>query len=195
MTNPSATFTLQSNSNDNDGIKKDNMYEKYIIVQNQTLQDEIIKCYAKSSSLQKELEDLEKESDRMENKITNLKNLLKNFHEIDKLRKELCQNHVSIDSLKNHQIHDNQYKTKTFFYYKSSISAILMAFLFFKFYLFDYIILWLMFSTIYYIEYYTIKLNKIDPNTALLNSNKELTTEISKILKGQDYIHEFLDSQ
>ena len=69
-----------------------NAYEKYVIVQNDTLLQKNTGLHNENMELKKHIDTLEDENERMEKSVRYMKGLLKNFSELDKLRIKMDKN-------------------------------------------------------------------------------------------------------
>lgn len=87
MTSDAETkYTIYLDSSNKDKIlNNSNTYEKYVILQNETLHIKVNELQNKVNNLESSIEDLEDDNDRMEKSKVYTKNLLKNFAELDKL--------------------------------------------------------------------------------------------------------------
>lgn len=168
--------------------------EKYIITLNDTLQTKQKEDLLTIHALEQKIEEMEDEVESLEKKNSYLKSLLKNFHEMNKMSKELSKNNIVM--------RENTAISLNFFKYRATkhlryLEALLMIFLgiFYEFYPIDYTFnVFIMLVIIVSFQESTL-MNLIIPTLPeKANRNKELVTEIEKINKSQDYIHEFIDN-
>jgi hypothetical protein len=178
---------------DNENTQNDYV-EKYIISLNDTLQTKQKEDMLTINTLEQKIEEMEEEVDSLEKKNSYLKSLLKNFHEMNKMSKELSKNNILI--------RENIEVSVTFFKYRATkhlryLETLLIIFLgiFYEFYPVNYTFnVFIMLIIIVSFQESTL-MNLIIPTLpGKENRNKELTTEIEKINKSQDYIHEFIDN-
>lgn len=168
--------------------------ENYVITLNNTLQSKQKEDMLNIHDLEQKIEEMEDEIDSLEKKNSYLKSLLKNFHEMNKMSKELSKNNIFIK--------ENIEVSVNFFKYRATkhlryLETLLMIFLgiFYEFYALDYTVnVFIMLVIIVAFQESTL-MNLIIPSfPEKENKNKEIITEISKINKSQDYIHEFIDN-
>lgn len=175
--------------NKNENAKEEDIYKNYILEQNNVLHNENIHFRKEIEALNAKIEELEDQEDFNTKRSSNLKGLLKNFHEIDKLRCERIKIN-DIDDL-NAVKYIQEFKTHKLFLEISSI---------FLFVLFLFIFDFLTALTVSAIGVVNIAHNQtLFKKLLLLRKNNRNTTQIdnkiTEIVKAQDYIHEFLDSQ
>lgn len=173
---------------------QDHEYLTYVINVNNTLQSKQKEDMLNIHDLEQKIEEMEDEVDSVEKKNSYLKSLLKNFHEMNKMSKELSKNNIFIK--------ENIEVSVNFFKYRATkhlryLETLLMIFLgiFYEFYALDYTVnVFIMLVIIVAFQESTL-MNLIIPSfPEKENKNKEIITEISKINKSQDYIHEFIDN-
>jgi len=176
-------------------LKDASPHEKYIILQNDTLQVDIREHLLAIQKLHNRVEELEDTEERAETRISNIKGLLKNFHEMDKCRQELERNQREIIVNSNADMKSFRWRATR---HLRILEAVLLLFLAvcFEFFAFTNLLPTLMCimtvvsfqeSTLYNLPalQYKEQENKIE----------ELETDIKKTINAQDYIHEFLDQQ
>jgi hypothetical protein len=175
-------------------IEGANVYESYIILQNNTLHSQNRKLLEQVKVLETRLEELENIEDRADVRNNNLKGLLKNFHEMDKWRKEVEKNLKEI--IKNTEMEVEFFRWRATRHLRI-FESIILCFLAIWFETLELI------SFINILSFAMIVVSFQEAtlaNVPLLiyeeeNKIKELTNEIKKAVKAQDYIHEFLDQQ
>lgn len=187
-----------------DSAKKDKIlgdaktYEKYVILQNETLHNKVNELQEKINCLDSTIEGLEDDNDRMEKSKGYTKNLLKNFSELDKLNikwREESNKHYK--EIKNKQ--KNFIKTTTqvimlfevlftvylaiYFYYLNSIFGVFVRGVLYIFFI--YLSREFYFITLKYVEFDLIE------KTSKVKTIKE---DIKKINDCYDFINEYIDN-
>lgn len=178
------------------GDEKDNSdcAEKYIILLNDTLQMKQKEDMLTIHTLEQKNEELEEDIESLEKKNAYLKSLLKNFHEMNKMNKELSQNNIYIKENIEVSLNFFKYRATKHLRYLEGLLIIFLA-IFYEFYPIDYAInIFIMLSIIVAFQESTLMNLHIPIFSEKENRNKEITSEIEKINKAQDYIHEFIDN-
>lgn len=170
-------------------------YEKYIILMNDTLQKENRDNVSKIKELEDKIEEMESELGSSEIRNNNIKGLLKNFHEIDKWRREksdieteiLVKTLISIQKFKKSSEHN--FQLLQFFL----VTLFTISFYFFSiFQLLDILVISAIIIAFINNSIKNLKLPHFPNKQKRVD---EINEEITKTLKAQDYIHEFLDNQ
>lgn len=167
--------------------------EKYIILMNDTLQADNKRLTKQIDELENQVEELEGDIERMDKGKACLKGMLNNFNEIDKLSKQI----VKIEKEMRCDTVDHINKNKKTFYELLRITEIVFVAILLVSYYFN-------INTSYFITPLAIlcflnietNISSIEPprfpdKEARL---KELAKEIIEANKGQDYIHELIES-
>jgi hypothetical protein len=178
-------------SNKEDRVK-DTSYEQYIISQNQSLHEENRQLTKHLLELESLIEEHESDNSNADKRINLMKGLLKNFHEMNKMRKSqyiLSRDLTSISRTTFHRYKENIDGVIASTYVFSFLSLILY------YYYFD---LYKFFAVFVYVFFICCILGS---RGIILPCTKHIEKEIASIqhtidetTKGQDYIHEFLDS-
>jgi hypothetical protein len=176
-------------------IEGANVHESYIILQNNTLHTQNRKLLEQVKVLETRLEELENIEDRADVRNNNLKGLLKNFHEMDKWRKEVEKNLKEIIKNSEMEVEFFRWRATRHLRIFESIVLCFLAICFETLELIPFINI-LSFAMIV-ISFQEATLGNIPLLIYEKEENrvKELTNEITKAVKAQDYIHEFLDQQ
>ena len=167
--------------------------EKYIILMNDTLQADNKRLTKQIDELENQVEELEGDIERMDKGKACLKGMLSNFNEIDKLSKQI----VKIEKEMRCDTVDHINKNKKSFYELLRITEIVFVAILLVSYYFN-------INTSYFITPLAILcfLN-IETNISSIQPPrfpdkearlKELAKEIIEANKGQDYIHELIES-
>ena len=167
--------------------------EKYIILMNDTLQADNKRLTKQIDVLENQVEELEGDIERMDKGKACLKGMLNNFNEIDKLSKQI----VKIEKEMRCDTVDHINKNKKTFYELLRITEVIFVAILLVSYYFN-------INTSYFITPLAIlcflnietNISSIEPprfpdKEARL---KELAKEIIEANKGQDYIHELIES-
>jgi len=167
--------------------------EKYIILMNDTLQADNKRLTKQIDELENQVEELEGDIERMDKGKACLKGMLNNFNEIDKLSKQI----VKIEKEMRCDTVDHINKNKKSFYEILRITEVVFVAILLVSYYFN-------INTSYFITPLAILcfLN-IETNISSIQPPrfpdkearlKELAKEIIEANKGQDYIHELIES-
>lgn len=174
-----------------------NAYEKYVIVQNDTLLQKNAELHNENMELKKHIDTLEDENERMEKGTRYMKGLLKNFSELDKLRIELDKNKSEL-CLKSSNIHKSY--VKDFGVDVRIIECIISVIMLFGVYLNIFNILFFTIGTVFitYLEKNKKLLDNLQINDLLnLSKNKklmEIEKSIKEITDAYDFIYECIDN-
>ena len=173
----------------------DEIYKLYIIEQNNVLHKENLQLREEVIELKNSLELSEEQDDFNTKRSSNLKGMIKNFHEIDKYRLDYVD--ISEKIIKEQNKINKQY-LKLLKEYAIVFSSVVITLSVFS------LIFFSLLTSLYFIlfgcgaffmiyicmkHYPTYNFH----NEYILRSN--LYKKIDEIMKAQDYIHEFIDSQ
>lgn len=176
-------------------MKESSPEQKYILLQNEELNSKNLDLLVRINLLETSAQEHEEEQARAELRANNLKGLLKNFHEIDKLRKEI-NNYQRI-------IIYNCRKDLSVFKQSATLHLryLEVCFTLFTAFCYEY------YEFIYFVPVFCMVLIVVAFQESTLcnlpsliykdidKNRKDLETKVDEILKGQDYIYEFLDQQ
>lgn len=174
-----------------------NAYEKYVIVQNDTLLQKNAELHNENMELKKHIDTLEDENERMEKGTRYMKGLLKNFSELDKLRIELDKRKSDL-CLKSSDIHKSY--VKDLGVDVRIIECIISVIMLFGVYLNIFNILFFTIGTVFitYLEKNKKLLDNLQINDLLnLSKNKklmEIEKSIKEITDAYDFIYECIDN-
>ena len=196
-------YRFYINRNETQENTEDQAYKSYVIEQNNVLHNENLRLRKEVVESNNKIDELEEQDDFNTKRSSNIKGVLKNLHEIDKLRKEyidkLRKEYIKLDNnvIREQNIiykHNNyHFKKIEYFFYMYSVLNIIMNIFYMNYISMLFITCW---SSVTYICYvYFNKYIKIYQNQSNYNLERnKINYEIDKILKAQDYIHEFIDS-
>lgn len=168
--------------------------EKYIILMNDNLQSKEKEYIVSIKELENKVEELEDETESLEKKNNYLKGLLKNFHEMDKLNKELVENNIYSNEISLHTIKYFKYHATKHLRY---LEILLIGFLgiFYEFYTINITMnLFFILAIVISFQESTLMNLKLPEYKEKEKRNKEIIDEIKKTEASQDYIHEFIES-
>jgi hypothetical protein len=174
--------------------QKENTTEKYIIDMNKTLREENLENAKQIETLNAQISDLEDSNDNADKRNDYLKNVLKNFHELNKLHTLLSENRKNMTNNCIEKIQKGRKESRGIL---RSVEAIATGFLGYKFWSdglypnMGYLIIILGF-----IMYFEKMINDFrTPNLKSYKTvEKETLKKIKRITKAQDYIYEFIDN-
>lgn len=176
-------------------VKESSSYEKYIILQNTTLQKENVQLKLRVSELESQAEEMEHDNDRSDTRANNMKGLLKNFHEMNNMRSSL---HSALAFL----FRTSELSLEAFRYKATCHLRVLEAFLVCFLGLFAEYGSIMEFSAVLFclmivVAFQESTLRNIPRLTHEATEKRitQLLEDIKEVEKGQDYIHEFLDQQ
>lgn len=176
-------------------MKESSPEQKYILLQNEDLSAKNLDLLVRINLLETSAAEHEEEQARAESRVNNLKGLLKNFHEMDKIRKE-------ISNYQRIMIHECRKDVGVFkncatlhLRYLEVCFTLFTAFCY-EYYEFIYFlpVFCLILVVVAFQESTLANLPSLH-NEEMDNKRNELETRVEEIVKAQDYIHEFLDQQ
>lgn len=176
-------------------LKTASPHERYIILLNQTLQQQFTDSTLKIKDLEAQIETLEEEVDSYSSRKNYLKSLLKNFHEMHKMNEQLSNLEKKIKENNLKFLKEYKIRSKV---HLNILWAIFLLIICITWEFTDNFTTSLMSSVIIGVVSFqrSMWLNLVLPDSKSIQGKiKEITTEKKKILKAQDYIHEFIDSQ
>ena len=176
-------------------IDSSSVTQKYILLQNQCLQDEVDSLRNKLFELEKVCQEQENDLEQMEKSKVYMKGLLQNFNEIQKFYSRL--DNANINLLKRQKIDQslNLHKSKKQLYSLSIGLVLFLSFLYNIVHIFEFLFVFTYTSTMLFVNYNHIQLlipRTPKKETTLIN---ELRTAIGEAESSQDYIHELIDCQ
>ena len=189
------TFFLTSKEKEEKILENASVSEKHIINQNEVLFIENRQLSNKNKELSCKIEDMESYEDRSDNRTNTMKGLLKNFHEMDKWRKEIYDNQTNIILYVNKDMKNFTHKARYHLRLLQSFLLLLTA-MCFEFLETNCFITVLSLSIIVasFQESMLMNLPLFEYHVAS-SRVKELILEIDIAIKANDYIHDFLDQQ
>ena len=178
--------------NNKDERVKDTSYEQYIISQNQSLHEENKQLTKHLLELESLIEEHESDNDRADKRAELLKGLLKNFHEMDKMRKEQFTLSRTLTSITHSSLVTYRQRVRSTIFSYEGFSLLCLILFYYNFKLYDFIAVFIyIFMSMMIVENTSVT---ILPVKELENEIATLQKSIDATIKGQDYIHEFLDS-
>ena len=176
-------------------IDSSSVTQKYILLQNQCLQDEVDSLRNKLFESEKVCQEQENDLEQMEKSKVYMKGLLQNFNEIQKFYNRL--DNANINLLKRQKIDQslNLHKSKKQLYSLSIGLVLFLSFLYNIVHIFEFLFVFTYTSTMLFVNYNHIQLlipKTPKKETTLIN---ELRTAIGEAESSQDYIHELIDCQ
>ena len=132
--NKPVNIFFKSNKIREETLKGSTPFDRYIILQNETLQEENRQLTSKVNELQNENSSLQEDIDKYDNSSRYFKALLKNLSELERLSC-IVASETEILSNKNFNIYKNfKFKAQRHIYYLEAIMILFMAILYeFKF--------------------------------------------------------------
>ena len=174
--------------------QKENTTEKYIIEMNKTLREENLENAKQIETLTAQISDLEDSNDNADKRNDYLKNVLKNFHELNKLHASISENRKNMANACVEKINKGRKESQGIL---RTVEALSGGFLGYKFWSDGlYPNLGYLFIIIGFVMYFEKMIN--DFRTPNLDSyktvEKETVKKIKRINKAQDYIYEFIEN-
>ena len=177
-----------------DILKGSTPYERYIILQNETIQGENRQLSLKINELQNENTTLQEDVDKYDTSTRYIKGLLKNLSELEKLTSTISSERDVISN-KNFTFYKNfKIKAQKHIYYLEAIMFVIMAILYeFKF-LSQLQSIIVIFIILFNIAFTQNMLNNLildnTENQVIVNTKKK----IDDIHKGQDFLYDYIDT-
>lgn len=177
-----------------DILKGSTPYERYIILQNETIQGENRQLSLKINELQNENTTLQEDVDKYDTSTRYIKGLLKNLSELEKLTSTISSERDVISN-KNFTLYKNfKIKGQKHIYYLEAIMFVIMAILYeFKF-LSQLQSIIVIFIILFNIAFTQNMLNNLildnTENHVIVNTKKK----IDEIHKGQDFLYDYIDT-
>lgn len=170
-------------------------HEKYIILMNDMLQAENREYVSQIKELEERVEEMEAELGSTETRNNNIKGLLKNFHEMDKWRRELYKHEKKILNDTQNSVLSFKDRATRHLRVLQAILVLFVGLCFEYFPLFKFLpVLGMVMIIVAFQEstLHNLQLPLFPKEEQRINKLKE---DITKTIKAQDYIYEFLDSQ
>lgn len=168
--------------------------QKYIILQNDYLHSRNQALLIESTNIKNINEELEQDNGRLEQRITYITGILKNFHALNKLYKELSQHENKMFDNSRKDFHNFHSKAK---YHLRILQSFLFTFIgvCYEYYEFKYFIPILIVITciMAFQESTTLNMPRLICQKEDWVKTNSIKDEIENINNAQDYIHEFLD--
>ena len=186
--------TNKTNKIKDEIFKGSTPFDRYIILQNETLQEENRELVSKVNELQNKNSSLQDDIDKYDNSTRYFKGLLKNLSELEKLS-TVVSTEIEILSNKNFTLYKNfKIKAQRHIYYLEAIMILIMSILYeFKF-LSQIQSIVVVFIILFSIAFTQNMLNNLVcdnvENPIIINTKKK----IDEIHKGQDYLSEYIDN-
>jgi len=192
--NKPVNIFFKSNKIREETLKGSTPFDRYIILQNETLQEENRQLTSKVNELQTENSSLQEDIDKYDNSSRYFKGLLKNLSELEKLA-GIVASEIEILGNKNLNIYKNfKIKAQRHIYYLEAIMILFMGILYeFKF-LSQFQSIVVVFIILFNIAFTQNMLNNLvcdNIENPLINNTKK---KIDDIHKGQDYLSDYIDN-
>lgn len=167
---------------------------KYIILQNDELHAKNKALVEESMELKGHNEELEEDNGRLEQRITNITGILKNFHAMNKLYKDLSEHEKTMFENSRKDFYDFRSRAK---YHLRILESCLFTFLgvCYECYELGYFlpILVVIMCVVAFQESTMFNMPSLTCRKEEWIKSNSIKDEILKIEKAQDYIHEFLE--
>lgn len=175
-------------------LKGSTPFDRYIILQNETIQQENKYLVLKVNELQNENSSLQDDVDKYDNSTRYFKGLLKNLSELEKLS-NLVANEIESTINKNFNIYKNfKFKAQRHINYLQVIMIVIMAILYEFNFLNQAQFIVVVFIILINIAFTQNMLNNLLYDTVgnpiIINTKKK----IDEIHKGQDYLSDYIDN-
>ena len=196
---PHTEYKIYLDSAKKDKILEDaNTYEKYVILQNETLHTKVTELQEEFKILQSSVEELEEDNDRMEKSKGYTTNLLKNFSELDKLnikwREESNKHYKEIQKNQKNFIKTTTRVIMSFELLFTIYFTIYLYYLSSVFGIFFRVVLYILFIYLS-IEFYFITLKQMEfILIEKTNKMKTIKDNIKKINECYDFINEYIEN-
>jgi hypothetical protein len=192
--NKPVNIFFKTNKIKEETLKGSTPFDRYIILQNETLQEENRQLTSKVNDLQTENSSLQEDIDKYDNSSRYFKGLLKNLSELEKLA-GIVASEIEILGNKNFNIYKNfKIKAQRHIYYLEAIMILFMGILYeFKF-LSQFQSIVVVFIILFNIAFTQNMLNNLvcdNIENPLINNTKK---KIDDIHKGQDYLSDYIDN-
>lgn len=192
--NTPVNIFFKTNKIKEETLKGSTPFDRYIILQNETLQEENRQLTSKVNDLQTENSLLQEDIDKYDNSSRYFKGLLKNLSELEKLA-GIVASEIEILGNKNFNIYKNfKIKAQRHIYYLEAIMILFMGILYeFKF-LSQFQSIVVVFIVLFNIAFTQNMLNNLvcdNIENTLINNTKK---KIDDIHKGQDYLSDYIDN-
>lgn len=169
-------------------------HERYIILQNDTLQSENRCLRQKVSHMKKKQDDLETDSDRMEKSSVYMRGLLKNFVELDEMRSTVVDTERRMSKKMRTDFSEFSTAAKYNFYLASVMMGVYISVWSFILSLIEILPLIILVLFITYLQHKMLS-RMVMPQFIYEKKNIiELTKKIKEIVDGQAILHEYIDS-
>ena len=178
---------------------------KYIVSLNEKLLDENKKLRQDIAELQSEHDTLENELDQREKQVTYMRGLLKNFVALDKLKQNVADEYklLNADNQKLQSVYEQTQKNH---YIVDIVYMVFISLIFFLYLIFELNTMEVMISCFlvdHSIKFYFYRKHNENVNykekinmfcKSRLDKIQNSTNEIERIMKGCDFLNEYIDS-
>jgi hypothetical protein len=183
---------LKNNNAKEHVLKESSSYEKYIILQNETLQIENRKFLHKMNELKKQINEIEDEIDKFDTSKRYTKGLLKNLVELEKLRNTIASNETNL--YKNiTDSHNKYFKNNKYMLRGYGIFSFILFSILFEIELFNIIHFFILLSHVIFNFFLFEKINK-NIQEIKCPENIELELKVKKIKDSQDFLSDYIDN-
>lgn len=167
--------------------------ERYIILMNETLQQQNQEYMIKIKEMEEHVEEIDVSLGKAEMRAGNLKGLLKNFHAMDSQLREIGKNEGNIIEITRSSVKDFKSKAKRHLRYLQTLMVAFTAFCYEFFGFSTCLPVLCMMILIAVFQESTLAALLIPVCEEQERVCKDLKDKIKKTVKSQDYIYEFLD--
>jgi hypothetical protein len=183
---------MKNDSTKENILKDSSSYERYIILMNESLQNENKELNATIKNLEKQIADYEEEVDKYDVSKRYTKGLLKNLVELERLRTKISENNEKMYSdIKddcNKTFKNNKFYLRLYELITLVICAVLFEINFLD--LFQFIL----FMNFIIINFYAFEKINIKIKNVKCLENDELYIKIKKINDSQDFLNDYIDN-
>ena len=186
---------LNNDGEEHPVLTKATPHEKYILLMNDTLQSRNEDNIADIKELEIKVEEMEEEVDRSDSRRRYLKGLLKNFHEMHKWNEEIAALQITINKKTAAYLYTYKRKAELHLRILHSILIVILGLCweFHNFWVFTELLSLLLIIVAFQ---YSMLRNLAPPLCSQQKERvKKITCDKAKVLKAQDYIHEFIEAQ
>ena len=173
-------------------LKDSSSYERYIILMNETLQNENKELNITIKNLEKQISEYEEEIDQYDTSKRYTKGLLKNLVELEKMRNRISENNDKLYSQIRDE-HNKIYKNNKFYMRFYELITLIIFSVFYEIKIIE-LIHFFIFMFFIIINFYMFeKINKKIEDIKCVE-NDDLLIKIKKINDSQDFLNDYIDN-
>jgi hypothetical protein len=173
-------------------LKDSSSYERYIILMNESLQNENKELNTTIKNLEKQIADYEEEVDKYDVSKRYTKGLLKNLVELERLRTKISENNEKMYS----DIKDDcnkTFKNNKFYLRLYELITLVICSVLFEINFLD-LFQFILFMNFIIINFYAFEKINIKIKNVKCLENDELYIKIKKINDSQDFLNDYIDN-